>query len=103
MEIRFSPLEIEKIRNYFNRGDAGETPKQLSGLAQDFPEWHTVFLLLRKLLAYGIHHSAPADPEISYEELQKKSQKPDSMWATVHTHLDQFKDLVAQYTMHHAA
>ncbi len=98
MEIRFSQREIEEIRNYFNKIDSGETHKQLCGQHQEFPEWNTVFLLLRKLLAYGIHYNVPTDPGTNYEDLQKKSQKPDSMLVTVHTHLGQFKNLLANYT-----
>ena len=102
MEIRFSQQEIEEMRNYFNRVDSGETQKLLRGLHQDFPEWNTVFLLLRKLLAYGIYYKVPADPKVNYADLQQKSQKPDSMLATLHTHFGQFSHLLAIYTAHHS-
>lgn len=102
MEIRFSQPEIALISSYFNRIDSGKTPKQWHELSQAAPEWNTVFLLLRKLLAYGVRYNLQADSEISYKDLQTKSQKPDSMWVTVHTHMGQFKDLLALYTAHHA-
>lgn len=103
MDIRFSQQEIALLRNYFNRIDSGETQKQLRGLPQEFPEWNTIFLLLRKLLAYGVYYDAPSDPGIDNKDLQTNSQKPDTMLTIVHDYADQFKNLLALYTMHHAA
>jgi hypothetical protein len=101
MDIRFNQQEIALLKNYFNRIDSGETQKQLRGLHQEFPEWNTVFLLLRKLLAYGVYYTVPTNTETGYDDLQKRSQKPDTMLDTVHTHFDQFNQLLASYTAHH--
>lgn len=101
MEIRFSQQEIALISHYFNGIDAEETQKQLPELRQKFSEWNTVFLLLRKLLAYGIYANVPTNSVIGYEALQKISQKPDHMRATVHTYLGEFKQVLAVYMAHH--
>ncbi len=75
MTIQFSQQEIDLIRWYVNKVKSGETPTRLRGLDQAFPEWNTDFLLLRKLLAYGVHHVVQNDLEISYQALQKKKPK----------------------------
>ncbi|MFD2569779.1 hypothetical protein ACFSUS_03985 [Spirosoma soli] len=101
MTIEFSNQEIQTIRKYFNRIDAGETQKQLHGLHHEFPEWNTVFLLLRKLLAYGVYYTSQTGQEISYQELQAKTQKADDMLVNVHTHIGRFEQLLATYIAHH--
>ena len=97
MTIEFSQQEIEEIRRYFNKIESGETQKQLHGLQQELPEWNTVFLLLRKLLAYGIYAGLQTDQEISYTALQAKTQKPDTMLVNVHAYIDVFENLLAAY------
>lgn len=101
MTIQFSKEEVEKIRSYFNRIESGETQKQLQELQEEFPEWNTLFLLLRKLLAYAIYNDVQAHQGISYKELQTKSQKSDHMLTAVHTYFDNFDYLLATYTAHH--
>ena len=101
MTIQFSQQEIEEIRCYFNKIDAGETQKQLHGLHQEFPAWNTIFLLLRKLLAYGVYCGVQTDPEISYKELQTRTQKSKAMLANVHAYAGTFENLLATYTAHH--
>lgn len=98
MTIQFSQQEIEEIRRYFNKIESGETQKQLHGLHQEFPEWNTVFLLLRKLLAYGIYSGLETDQEISYKELQTKTQKSEAMLMNVHAYVGTFENLLAAYT-----
>ncbi|MVM35027.1 hypothetical protein GO755_33685 [Spirosoma sp. HMF4905] len=102
MTIQFSQQEIEEIRRYFTEIDSGETPKQLHELHQEFPEWNTVFLLLRKLLAYGIYSGLQTGQEISYKELQTKTQKPETMLANVYAYFGIFDILLAAYTAHGA-
>ena len=101
MIIQFSQQEIEQIKRYFNKIESGETQKQSHGLHQELPEWNTFFLLLRKLLAYGIYAGLHTDQEISYKELQTKTQKPDTMLVNVHTHVGAFENLLAAYTTNH--
>ena len=101
MTIEFSQPEVDVIRRYIDRVKSGVTQKQLPGLDQEFPDWNTVFLLLRKLLAYGVHHVGQNNSDISYPDLQKRSQKPNDMRATVHAYLSQFEHLVAIYVAHH--
>ena len=100
MTIQFSQQEIEEIRRYFDKIDSGETQKQLNGLHQAFPEWNTVFLLLRKLLAYGVYNGLETNQAISYKELQAKTQKPETMLVNVHTYIDSFSTLLTAYTAH---
>lgn len=97
MTIEFSQQEIEEIRRYFNKIKSGETQTQLY---QEIPEWNTVFLLLRKLLAYGIYAGLQTDQEISYKELQTKTQKPETMLVNVHAHFGTFENLLAAYMAH---
>ncbi|GAB4025448.1 hypothetical protein [Spirosoma koreense] len=101
MEIRFSRQELELIGNYLNKISAGASQQPVQRSDQSSPEWTTVFLLLRKLLAYGIHYDGQAEPTESYKELQAKSQKPDHMLATVQAHISQFERLLATYTDRH--
>lgn len=98
--IQFSQQEVTEIRCYFDKIDSGETQQPLRGSHQESPEWNTVFLLLRKLLGYGVYSTTQTDQKISYEALQKKSQKPNDMLVTVHAHLSEFKNLLAAYTAH---
>jgi hypothetical protein len=98
MTIQFSSEEITAIRRYVDRVKSGETQKQLQGHIQDFPEWNTVFLILRKLLAYGVHYIVQTDPEISYPDLQKRSQKPSDMLVMVHAYSSQFEHLLTACT-----
>jgi hypothetical protein len=97
MTIQFSQTEIELIRNFFRKIESGGAQKSVL----DLPEWNTVFLLLRKLLAYGVYYVDQTDQEISYEELQAKTQKPNDMLAGLQAHLDLFENLVATYTARH--
>ena len=98
MSIEFSQQEIQTIRRYFNQIKSGETYWQLHGLHQETPEWTTVFLLLRKLLAYGVHCGVLTKPEITYNDLQVKTQKSKDMLVNVHAYVDQFEHLLATYT-----
>ncbi|CAN5326718.1 hypothetical protein BH09BAC4_BH09BAC4_42210 [soil metagenome] len=98
MAIEFSPQEIEVIRGYFDKIRSGESQTQLP---QERPEWTTVFLLLRKLLAFGIYAGLQTNQGISYKELQTKTQKPETMLANVHTYAGTFEQLLAAYTAHH--
>ncbi|MVM41220.1 hypothetical protein GO730_31880 [Spirosoma sp. HMF3257] len=100
MTIQFSEQEIGEMRNYFTKIGSGETQNQLHGLHQAFPEWNTIFLLLRKLLAYGVLEGIQTDSEISYSELQKKSTKPNDMLVIVHRYIGQFDSLLATYIAH---
>lgn len=101
MTIQFSQQEIDIIRRYFNKIVSGDTQKQVQGLPQELPEWNTVFLLLRKLLAYGIYYEVQTDPGVSYKELQTRTQKPKDMLLNVYTHIGQFENLLAAYLAHH--
>lgn len=101
MTIQFSQQEIKEIRRYFNKIDSGETQKQLHGLHQEFPEWDAVFLLLRKLLAYGIYCGVQTDQEISYKDLQTRTQKSKDMLVNVHAYVGKFEHLLVIYTAHH--
>ncbi|SFC10959.1 hypothetical protein [Spirosoma endophyticum] len=98
MTIQFSPQEIEVIQRYFNKVRSGFLQTQLP---QECPEWTTVFLLLRKLLAFGIYAGLQTDSGIPYKELQTKTQKPETMLANVHTYAGTFEQLLAAYTAHH--
>ena len=97
MTIQFSQQEVAKMRRYFYKVASGETQKQLHGFHQEFSEWNTIFLLLRKLLAYGVHSALQTDSEISYKELQTKTQKSGDMLLNVHAYLGQFEKLLATY------
>ncbi|WP_461116156.1 hypothetical protein [Spirosoma jeollabukense] len=101
MTIEFSPQEIEVIRRYLNKIKSGDIQTQLHGLPPQILEWNTIFLLLRKLLAFGIHAGLQTDQEISYKELQTKTQKPETMLANVRTFAGIFEQLLAAYTAHH--
>lgn len=101
MTIRFSQQEIEEISSYFKKIESGETRRQLHGLRQESPEWNTIFLLLRKLLAYGIYCTIQTSQEISYKELQTKTQKSKDMLANVHVYFGEFENLLATYTANH--
>ncbi|MBD2701935.1 hypothetical protein IC229_14900 [Spirosoma sp. BT702] len=97
MTIRFPEQEIEMMRNYFKKIASGETQKQSDGLQHDSPEWTTIFLLLRKLLAYGIHNNVATLQGTNYVALQSKTQKSRDMLVNVHAHLDEFENLLATY------
>lgn len=101
MTIQFSRQEIEKIRGCFNKIAVGKTRQQLPESYQEPPEWNTIFLLLRKLLAYGIYYEVPADQEMSYKDLQKTTQKSKDMLMNVHAHLSKFEKLVDSYLTNH--
>jgi hypothetical protein len=101
MTIQFSQPEIEAIKRYFDKVASGETQKQLNGLDQEFPEWNTIFLLLRKLLAYGIHSGVPIDQGFSYKELQTGTQKSRDMLLNVHAYTGKFENLLAAYEANH--
>ncbi|GAB4028058.1 hypothetical protein [Spirosoma gilvum] len=102
MTIQFSTQELDEIRRYLNSIASGETQNQLTEAYQDSQAWTTLFLLLRKLLAYGIHHIEQTNQEISYTDLQKKTQKPGDMLVHVQTYVDEFSQLLTTYIAHHS-
>ncbi|GAB3700306.1 hypothetical protein GCM10027592_27150 [Spirosoma flavus] len=85
------------MRNYFKKIASGETQKQLDSLQLDSPEWNTVFLLLRKLLAYGIYNNVETLQGTSYVVLQSRTQKSKDMLVNVHGYLSEFEHLLAVY------
>lgn len=101
MTIQFSQPEIDDMRRYFNQIEAGETRTQLQDAQLEFLEWNRIFLLLRKLLAYGIHAGIQSDEEMSYNELQKRTQKSSDMLVNVHAYVGHFEKLLALYVENH--
>jgi multisubunit Na+/H+ antiporter MnhE subunit len=101
MEIRFTQPEVDLMRSYLDRVASSESQESLPDLPPENPEWNRIFLLLRKLLAYGVYYIVQANDELSYQELQKKTQKPGAMWVHVRTHLDVFEKLLAMYAAQH--
>lgn len=98
IKIQFTQPEIELMRSCFDRIASAEAPRRFNGLQQENPEWSRLFLLLRKLLAYGVYYIVQPNDELSYQELQKKTQKSGDMLAHVYAHLDIFKKLLTRYT-----
>ncbi|QMW00567.1 hypothetical protein [Spirosoma foliorum] len=97
MTIQFSQPEIDDMRRYFSQIEAGEIRSQLQDVQLEFPEWNRIFLLLRKLLAYGIHAGIQSDDEISYNELQKQTQESRDMLVNVHAYVGHFEKLLVLY------
>ena len=63
--------------------------------------WNRLFLLFRKLLAYGVHHAGPIKPALPYPQLQKISQKPDAMREALRVHLNDFDRLLTSCEAQH--
>ncbi|QKZ14560.1 hypothetical protein [Spirosoma sp. KUDC1026] len=97
MEIQFEEQEIKQIRHFLSQVNAAEIREQSTDGSQIFPEWMTIFLLLRKLLAYGVYYVAQPKPEVSYQNLQRISTKPQDMLMAVQTHSHVFDRLLATY------
>ena len=95
MTIQFSQQEIEEIRHYVNKMKSGDMQTQLHGATS--PEWNTIFLLLRKLLAYGVYAGLQTDQALSYQDLQSKTQKPATMLVHVHANISPFDQLLTAY------
>lgn len=99
--IQFSQQEIADTKGYLKNIESTDTGFPLQEPERAFPEGSRIFLLLRKLLAYGVHHNLSSDPDVSYLTLQKKSQKASDMRVTVHAYAGQFNHLLATYVAHH--
>jgi hypothetical protein len=94
-EIQFSRQEIEQIRQFLDQPRLGDIQEQAPGF---LPAWTTVFLLLRKLLAYGFYYVPQTDPAISYRDLQRMTTKPIDMLTAVREHQAVFDQLLTIYT-----
>jgi hypothetical protein len=91
VEIQFSEHEVNQIRQFFDQVNTGE-------IQAPFPAGNTVFLLLRKLLAYGVYYVPQIKQEISYQDLQRMSTKPRNMLTAVQMHFNIFDKLLVAYT-----
>jgi hypothetical protein len=91
VEIQFSEHEVNQIRQFFDQVNTG-------GIQAPLPAGNTVFLLLRKLLAYGVYYVPQIEPEISYQDLQRMSTKSHDMQTAVQTHFSVFDKLLVAYT-----
>ncbi len=98
MTIQFSPEELAELSRYLDSLKSAATRQQ----PEVDTEWNRLFLLLRKLLAYGVHQGVQTDStQPSYPTLQKKSQKPNDMRVTVHACFSQFDQLLTSYVVNH--
>ena len=100
MTIQFSQQELTEIRRYLDNIKSGETRQQ----PELDTEGNRLFLLLRKLLAYGVHQGVQIQtdpPTLSYPTLQKKSQKPNDMQVIVRAYFSQFDRLLTSYIADH--
>ncbi|GAB3539405.1 hypothetical protein [Spirosoma fluminis] len=99
MAIQFSDQEIALLASYLQKIEAGEN--QSLGSTEASAEWNQLFLLLRKLLAYGVHAAVPTSSTESYTDLQTSTQKPNDMRVGVHAHYSLFERLLATYIANH--
>lgn len=103
MSVRLSKEEIIELRNYLGKLDAQETQKDLPGYAEQekYSEADRIFLLLRKLLAFGVYEVAPLASARSFKDVQAQSQKPYGMLTAVHANFAVFQYLLDVYQAHH--
>ncbi len=98
MAIQFSPQELAELSRYIDSLKSAEIRQQ----PEVDKEWNRLVLLLRKLLAYGVHQGVQTDPtQPSYPTLQKKSQKPNDMRVTVRACFSQLDQLLTSYVATH--